>query len=514
MSEELYGLTADQCERLRRMLEQSEGTLPPGLTAPPAFHPAPPVETYIGRVIDEITPAAEVETNLTTLDGAIDDTQTTIAVHSMTGMPTTGTFYLSIDDESMYAWVDGINVAVLRGWDGTTAASHSDGATVVKHVTTLGTGTVAISRVTEDENGEYVVDDDGELEPEDVYNNGDFTLTPGETVTLVREPTSGALVVASSSSAGSGITSINSESGPAITITDGTSGSDFDVVTTTNTITINLPLATRQHVGKVGLGTQIFGNTPTFFSSVSVINENNGDSGSLGSAIASLQPYQYGYYTEISHASINSGGSPTAVTQLNGAINNSQTSVTVDYVLDGSSNPKIWIGGYIQIESEFMLVTGIASGVTLTVVRGQFGSSAASHGDNTDVYRWGTSPKLALFSQIGSHNGLAVLRSVGVDGTSSVDQQPAFAVDIGTVTPYSTGDGLKIGVWNTDNIGNVFCGGICTHISDIDPYSDDNHPTANNVDYSPDQPGDWPDVPGNVYDALNKLAARLNVLEP
>lgn len=65
-----------------------------------------------------------------------------------------------------------------------------------------------------------------------------------------------------------------------------------------------------------------------------------------------------------------------AVTTLNGAINNSTTSV----VITSSTN---WPStGYYHIicESEIMLVTA-RSGTTLTVVRGQEGTSGASHAD-------------------------------------------------------------------------------------------------------------------------------------
>jgi hypothetical protein len=69
-----------------------------------------------------------------------------------------------------------------------------------------------------------------------------------------------------------------------------------------------------------------------------------------------------------------------ASNQLNGAINNSTTSVTVD---DGSVFPSV--GNFrILIDTEIMLVTA-RSGNVLTVVRGQESTAAASHADDAKV---------------------------------------------------------------------------------------------------------------------------------
>jgi hypothetical protein len=69
-----------------------------------------------------------------------------------------------------------------------------------------------------------------------------------------------------------------------------------------------------------------------------------------------------------------------ASSQLNGAINNSVTSITV---VNGSSFPSV--GNFrIICEDEIMLCTA-RSGNNLTVVRGQEGTSAASHADGSNV---------------------------------------------------------------------------------------------------------------------------------
>ena len=69
------------------------------------------------------------------------------------------------------------------------------------------------------------------------------------------------------------------------------------------------------------------------------------------------------------------------VTQLNGSINDSTTSVVVDAV-----PTDVATGNFrIKIDGEIMKVTAITM-LTLTVVRGQEGTSAASHADNASVY--------------------------------------------------------------------------------------------------------------------------------
>ncbi len=65
------------------------------------------------------------------------------------------------------------------------------------------------------------------------------------------------------------ITSINSQTGPSITLQKGSSGSDFDIITTSNTVTFNLPDASASNRGLVTTGAQTFAGTKTFSSSIS-----------------------------------------------------------------------------------------------------------------------------------------------------------------------------------------------------------------------------------------------------
>ncbi len=73
----------------------------------------------------------------TQLDGAINDSVTTITVDSAMGF-TGGNFRIHIDDEIMKVTaVSGLDFTVTRAQEGTTAASHSDAATV-RHILTAG----------------------------------------------------------------------------------------------------------------------------------------------------------------------------------------------------------------------------------------------------------------------------------------------------------------------------------------------------------------------------------------
>ncbi len=68
---------------------------------------------------------------ITTLNGAINDSVTSLTVASAALFPTTGTFTILIDDELMLVTaVSGTTFTVTRGSESTTAASHSNGADV------------------------------------------------------------------------------------------------------------------------------------------------------------------------------------------------------------------------------------------------------------------------------------------------------------------------------------------------------------------------------------------------
>ena len=67
-----------------------------------------------------------------TLNGAINDSTTTIVLTSVVNFPSTGTNFIQIGSEEIsYTGISGNTLTgVTRGARGTTAASHSDGATI------------------------------------------------------------------------------------------------------------------------------------------------------------------------------------------------------------------------------------------------------------------------------------------------------------------------------------------------------------------------------------------------
>ena len=79
--------------------------------------------TFGGTVANALT---------TTLNGAINDSTTTIVLTSVINFPSTGTNHIQIGSEEIsYTGISGSTLTgVTRGARGTTAASHSDGATV------------------------------------------------------------------------------------------------------------------------------------------------------------------------------------------------------------------------------------------------------------------------------------------------------------------------------------------------------------------------------------------------
>src|ERR1700759_3411090 len=71
-----------------------------------------------------------------TLNGAINNSVTSLVVHSASLFPTAGNFHIVIDSEIMLVTaVASTTFTVARAQEGTSAASHSDGATV-RHVLT------------------------------------------------------------------------------------------------------------------------------------------------------------------------------------------------------------------------------------------------------------------------------------------------------------------------------------------------------------------------------------------
>ena len=100
-----------------------------------------------------------------------------------------------------------------------------------------------------------------------------YILPPGGPSTgssILQSDTSGNMIwVPMTSGLSNAITSINSQTGPSITLQTGTSGSDFGINSSTNTITFNLPDASASNRGVVTTGSQTIAGTKTFSSAIS-----------------------------------------------------------------------------------------------------------------------------------------------------------------------------------------------------------------------------------------------------
>lgn len=100
-----------------------------------------------------------------------------------------------------------------------------------------------------------------------------YILPPGKPSTgssILQSDNSGNMIwVPMTGGLSSAVTSINSQTGPAITLQTGSSGSDFAISATTNTITFDLPSASATNRGVITTGTQTIAGSKTFSSTIS-----------------------------------------------------------------------------------------------------------------------------------------------------------------------------------------------------------------------------------------------------
>lgn len=93
-------------------------------TIPNKLQQARPIQVWIQRLSGQVSPANA------TLSSTINSTTTTITLSSTASLPSAG--FVRIDNEDiLYQWLDGNSLGgVVRGQNGTTAASHTSGATI------------------------------------------------------------------------------------------------------------------------------------------------------------------------------------------------------------------------------------------------------------------------------------------------------------------------------------------------------------------------------------------------
>ena len=93
-------------------------------TIPNKLQQARPIQVWIQRLSGQVSPANA------TLSSTINSTTTTITLSSTASLASAG--FVRIDNEDiLYQWLDGNSLGgVVRGQNGTTAASHTAGATI------------------------------------------------------------------------------------------------------------------------------------------------------------------------------------------------------------------------------------------------------------------------------------------------------------------------------------------------------------------------------------------------
>lgn len=93
-------------------------------TIPNKLQQARPIQVWIQRLSGQVSPANA------TLSSTINSSTTTITLSSTASLPSAGFIRINSED-ILYQWLDGNSLGgVVRGQNGTTAASHTTGATI------------------------------------------------------------------------------------------------------------------------------------------------------------------------------------------------------------------------------------------------------------------------------------------------------------------------------------------------------------------------------------------------
>jgi hypothetical protein len=138
----------------------------------------------------------------------------------------------------------------------------------------------------------------------------------------------------------------------------------------------------------------------------------------------------------------------SAFSRLDGAIDNTTTTVIYEDGLLSSEEENLLDGGaIIEINQELMLVTNIVSSTrTLTVSRSYSGTTAASHGDKTNIFINPTFPRKSVFDAVSDnivrlYPSLYNVTTTNVTSNSTYQEVPATTVEV--LTSYvqnATGD--------------------------------------------------------------------------
>ena len=127
----------------------------------------------------------------------------------------------------------------------------------------------------------------------------------------------------------------------------------------------------------------------------------------------------------------------SAFSRLDGAIDNTTTTIIYEDGLLSSEEENLLAGGaLIEINQELMLVTNIVSSTrTLTVARAYAGTTAASHGDKTNIFINPTFPRKSVYDAVSDnisrlYPSLYNVTTTNVTSNSTYQEVPASTVEV------------------------------------------------------------------------------------
>ena len=127
----------------------------------------------------------------------------------------------------------------------------------------------------------------------------------------------------------------------------------------------------------------------------------------------------------------------SAFSRLDGAIDNTTTTLIYEDGLLSSEEENLLDGGaIIEINQELMLVTNIVSSTrTLTVSRAYSGTTAASHGDKTNIFINPTFPRKSVFDAVSDnivrlYPSLYNVTTTNVVANTTYQEVPASTVEV------------------------------------------------------------------------------------
>ena len=127
----------------------------------------------------------------------------------------------------------------------------------------------------------------------------------------------------------------------------------------------------------------------------------------------------------------------SAFSRLDGAVDNTTTTLIYEDGLLSSEEENLLDGGaIIEINQELMLVTNIVSSTrTLTVSRAYSGTTAASHGDKTNIFINPTFPRKSVFDAVSAnisrlYPSLYNVTTTNVVSNTTYQEVPASTVEI------------------------------------------------------------------------------------